>query len=414
MKDILFISQYYPPEINALTVRVNELVKIWAEEGHQVTVLTGFPNHPSGIVHPDYRKKIYQIVYKESFENHSVIRAWLTTLSNEKALNRIFNYLSFMISSILSGSLLPKPEVIIASSPPLLVGVSGWVLSKIKKVPFILEIRDLWPESIVGTGVLGEGSILIRILGATARFLYNKSDHLIVLTPAFKKIIIGITDRKPEQISIIMNGFSNDRFNFSEEDDILSDIELPDGFIVSYIGNFGWSQGLETVIKAAEMISSDYPEITFLFVGDGAEKRKLVDLVKDLDVNNVKFLPVQPEEKVPYLIRYSDICLVPLRDKPVFETVIPSKMFEIMAGGCPMILGGQGEARKFMEKADCGVAVKPEDPGKLTEAIIELYRDPQRRSVLGSNGKEYAFKHLTREESSSRYLELIDNVIYHG
>lgn len=411
MTDILFLSQYYPPEINALTVRASELVEVWAKEGCDVRVLTGFPNHPDGNIHPEYKDKIRQLVYHEDRESHRVIRTWLTALSNDRVGNRFLNYLSFMFSAVLTGLIIRKPEVLVASSPPLTAGLAGWAVSKFKGVPFVLEIRDLWPESIAGTGIMRKGSFFFRMLDKLAEFLYQQADHLVVLTPAFKKHILAKTVVESSKLSVIMNGFNQERFsnaaNLPEE---FADL-FQDRFVVSYIGNFGWAQHLMTVIRAAEEIEGDLPDVVFLLIGDGAERRKLTRYIQDHQLDHVKVFPAQPEFMVPSLIRSSDISLVPLRDEPVFRTVIPSKMFEIMAAGTAMILSGGGQAEAFLEEADCGITVSPEEPEKLAEAVIYLYQHPAQRKAMGDNGKQYAYQNLSREKTGMEYLDTIREVI---
>lgn len=210
---ILYVSQYFPPEMGAPAARVSELARYWAAAGHEVTVLTGFPNHPTGVLHPDYRARFRRLICREQVDGIKVIRTWLMPLPNRKAHERMLNYSSFCLSACLAGTFLKRPNVVIATSPQLLVGIAGWWVSRIKNVPFVLEIRDLWPESLEAVGVGNCRSVLHRVLGRIAGFLYQACHHLVVVTPAFKEHIVrewGVLD---EKISVVPNGVDTDLFS---------------------------------------------------------------------------------------------------------------------------------------------------------------------------------------------------------
>jgi len=327
---ILLICQYFPPEIGALAARASELARHWALAGHQVTILTGFPNYPSGAVPFKYRCKLRRLVYRENVDGYQVVRTWLTTLSNRTTIGRVLGYLSFCLSASLTGSFLKSPDVVISSSPPTTVGLSGWWISIIKRVPFIIEIRDLWPESIIASGKGQDESTFIRLVNGLTVFLYKVSDHIVVVTPAFKDELIKNWDVSSEKIFIVTNGVETDFFKPGIEQHLGEDEEgQPRKFIVSYIGNFGWAQGLETVIEVADLLRSDFQDIYFHLIGAGADYDSLHEMVSRKNLTNVKIIPQQPRQKIPRLICDSAICLVLLRNKAVFKTVIPSKMLEV-------------------------------------------------------------------------------------
>ena len=349
---ILYVSQYFPPEMGAPAARVSELGRRWSGKGHQVTVLTGFPNNPTGVVPPEYRAKMRRLVHRERINGINVVRTWLMPLPNRRPLERIVNFSSFCLSSSLTGSFMGRPDVIIATSPQILVGLTGWWLRLIKRVPLVLEIRDFWPESITASGVGSDASLMIRSLRALSGFLYRSSDHLVVVTPAFKEELVKKWDVPPEKISVVQHGVEIDVFTPDGPDSraaTVADIEAK--FVVSYIGTHGQAQGLDTVLEAAAQLKDSLPDAVFLLVGEGAEKEQLVSMASERGLDNVRFLPQQPRECIPALIRASDVCLVTLKKADVFKTVIPSKMLEFMACGRPVVLAVDGQARQLLEDA---------------------------------------------------------------
>ena len=412
---ILYVSQYFPPEMGAPAARVSELARHWVKAGHQVTVLTGFPNHPTGIVAPEYRAKLRRLVCRERIDGIDIVRTWLFPCPNRKAHERLLNYLSFVLSSCITGIFLRRPDVVIATSPQLFVGLTGRWLGWIKRVPFVLEVRDLWPESITASGMGRDTDLSIRLLRALSAFLYRTCNHVVVVTPAFKQEIVTKWQVRAEKISLVENGVETDVFTpDATGDEVRKDLGLEGKFLVSYIGTFGLAHGLHAIVKAAAQLQAGYPDIQFLFVGEGADKDRLISLVFDLKLANVHFLLQQSRAKIPSIIRASDVCLVVLRKADVFETVIPTKMLEFMACGRPVILGVDGQARRVIETAKAGVFVEPEDPTALAHAITQLYLDAAQRKVLGHNGRQYIVKNLSREQTAKTYTGVLENVLRHG
>lgn len=410
---ILFIAQYFPPEMGALAARASELARHWTLAGHQVTVLTGFPNYPSGVVPPEYRGKMRRLIHQEQIDGYRVVRTWLAALPNRRSSYRILGYVTFFLSACLTGTFLRQPDVIIASSPPLLVGLAGWWLGLMKRRPFVLEVRDLWPDSITASGVSSQESVMIRGLRALSGFLYRASDHLVVVTPAFKDEIRTGWDIPADEISIVTNGVETDLFS-PDGDPSQAKVRwgLGENFVAAYIGNFGWAQRLETVTQAATLLGDRLPDVCFLFAGDGADKDFLAAVAQRNRGTNVRLLPPLPRQDVPALIRAADVCIVPLRNAPVFRTVIPSKMLEFMACGRPVILAVDGQARKLLEQAEAGIFVEPENPQALAEAVERLYRDPLLRDRLGRNGREYVVDHLSRSGTAHDYLRELQHILH--
>ena len=404
---ILYISQYFPPEIAAPAVRVSELSRHWAEAGHEVTVLTGFPNHPTGVVHPEYRGKLRRLVFRECIQGVKVVRTWLWPKPNRKALGRMLNYVSFALSAAISGLFLSRPDVVIATSPQLLVGLTGWWLARAKRVPFVFEVRDLWPESLSAVGMGNDQSLLHRILGLIAGFLYTQSDKIVVVTPAFKEHLKQNWNVPAVKISVVPNGveteiFSPDKTNAS----LKKELGAEGKFIACYIGTMGMAHGLETVLEAAAELKSNRPQVLFLLVGDGAEKENIAARAKSMGLSNLRIIDSQPREKIPAYICSSDACLVLLKRTPVFETVIPTKMLEFMSCARPVILGVEGQARKIVQEAHAGVCIQPENARELVQALTRLAADQNLRKSLGTSGRQYILKHFSRRQTAAAYLDI--------
>ena len=398
--------------MGAHAARVSELARHWVKAGHQVTVLTGFPNHPTGVVFPEYRSKFRRLICREWVDGVRVVRTWLLPLPNRKPLERILNYTSFCVSSCLTGIFLPRPNVVIATSPQLLVGITGWWIGFIKRVPFIFEVRDLWPESIIASGVGNKTSGLFRSVRALAAFLYRSCHHLVAVTPAIKEVLLAKWNVSPEKVSVVTNGVETDIFSpDGATGDVKSRPEFRGKFVVSYIGTLGLAHGLNTVLEAAAQMKNTFPNMLFLFVGEGADKERLLSLAREKGLANVLFLPQQPRKAVPDFIRDSDVCLVPLKKDDVFKTVIPSKMLEFMACGKPVVLGVEGQALQVLEEAGAGVSIEPENPVALTEAVIKLYQDEGLRRSLGENGRKYVVESFSRKETARTYIDVLERVV---
>jgi glycosyltransferase involved in cell wall biosynthesis len=409
---ILYLSQYFPPEMGAPAGRAAELSRLWAEDGHEVTVLTGFPNHPTGIVPSRYRRKLRQLVMHENHYGVNVVRTWLLPFPNRKAYERMLNYTSFCISAAATGMFLHRPELVIASSPQLLVGLSGWWLARCNGVPFVFEVRDLWPESLAAVGVSGHNSPLHRLLAKIAGFLYRSCDRIVVVTPAFKEYLVEHWRVPAEKISVVENGVETSLFSrLTPNAALRRAIGAEEKFVVSYIGTMGNAHGLETLLEAAALLRERAPEVLFLLVGEGAEKARIVSLAHSRGLTNVRFVGQQPREKIPAYITASDVCLVLLKKSELFKTVLPTKMLEFMSCARPVILGVDGHARNVMERANAGIFVPPEDSAELADAILRLAADPALRESLGRNGRQYVLQHFSRQQTAEVYLDVLQDLL---
>jgi colanic acid biosynthesis glycosyl transferase WcaI len=408
---ILYVSQYFPPEMGAPAARVGELSRYWAQAGHEVTVLTGFPNHPTGVVPPEYRNRFRRLVIREDAGGVNVVRTWLLPLPNRKAYERILNYGSFCLSSAAAGLFTERPDVVIATSPQLLVGLSGWWLARCKGAKFVFEVRDLWPESLAAVGAGNSNSLLHRSLAGIAAFLYRNSDHIVVVTPAFKDYLIEHWHVSPKKISVVENGVETDVFSQQASDEIRTELGAAGKFVVSYIGTMGNAHGLRTLIEAAEKLQNSSPKVLFLVVGEGAEKEPLVALARSRSLSNFRFVDQQSREKIPAYICASDACLVLLKKNEIFKTVIPTKMLEFMSCARPVILGVEGQAREILEEAQAGVCIEPENSSDLANAVSRLAGDTQLGEALGRNGRRHILQHFSRRETSAAYIELLARLL---
>ncbi len=398
--------------MGAPAARAAELSRHWARMGHEVTVLTGFPNHPTGVVPLEWRSRFWRLRDVEIIDGVRVVRTWLWPLPNRKAHERIRNYASFCVSAAISGLDLKRPDVVIGSSPQLLVALAAWWLAWWKRVPFIFEVRDLWPESLTAVGAANEGSALHRTLAAIAGFLYRRSDRVVVVTPAFKDHLIRHWRVAEQKISVVENGVEFDLFRpDGESAEIRKLLELENRFLICYIGTIGMAHGLETLLGAAEELRKSLPRAMFLLIGEGAEKERIAKLARERELENVLFIDQQVREKIPSYISAADVCLVILRKSELFKTVIPTKLLEYMACERPVIVTVDGEAWRIVEEAGAGVYVEPENSKALVQALLELAPDVAKRQSMGRNGRKYIAAHFSRERTARDYVTILESLV---
>ena len=402
---ILFVSAYFPPEVGAPANRVHELARRWARQGHRVSVLTGFPNHPTGVVPADYRAGYARLVMRETPDGIGVTRCWLYTSPNRKPWERILNYGSFGLSAALVGPWLERPDIVVATSPHLLVGVAGWWLSRLFRAPFCLELRDLWPESLVASGVASPRSGLIRSLRRLAGFLYRRADLIVTVTEPMAQALRTGWNVPDSRLAVIEHGVDGNRFRPMETVD-----EQP---VVSYIGTVGLAHGLTTLLEAAERLQTKEPSLLFLIVGEGADKERLLALASERSLENVRFLPQQPRQEIPALINRSAVCAALLKpdETETFQGVLPTKVLEYLACGKPVVLAARGHARRILEEAQGGLAVEPGDAEGLASAILTLVRDPDLRRRCGDLGRRYVVERFDLDRQADLYLDLLNRTV---
>jgi len=410
---ILYISQYFSPEMGAPAARASELSRHWARMDHDVTVLTGFPNHPTGIVPADWRPRLRHLRYSEKVDRVQVERTWLWPLPNRKAHERIRNYASFCISAAVAGLGLAKPDVIIATSPQLLCALAGWWIARWKRVPFVFEVRDLWPESLAAVGAGGEGSLLHRALATIAGFLYKRADRIVVVTPAFKEHLIRNWRVPEEKIAVVENGVETDLFrpDATASSEVRNRFSLEGRLLICYVGTMGMAHGMGTLIAAAEELQTALPDAMFLLIGEGAEKQTIIELAAARRLTNVRILDQQPRERIPAFISASDLCLVLLKRTDLFKTVVPTKLLEYMACARPVIVAVDGQSRQIVEEARAGVFTPPEDSVALAKTIRELAQDSARRNQMGTNGRQFIVEKLSRQQTAWNYISVLEELL---
>jgi len=400
--------------MGAPSARASEVAQHWARAGHDVSVLTGFPNHPTGVVPAEWRGRLRRLIYREKIGSVQVFRTWLWPLPNRKAHERMRNYASFCVSAALRGVAIPRPDVIIASSPQLLVGLSGWWIAFSRQIPFVFEVRDLWPESLTAVGVGDEDSLLHHALAAVAKFLYQRSDRIVVVTPAFKEHLMRRWRVPAEKISVVENGVETDLFKPSSaaaNHALRRELGAQGEFLVCYIGTMGMAHGLETLLDAASQLQRQNSNAQFLLVGEGAEKERIRTMAHSRGLTNVSFLDQQPREKIPAFISASDACLVLLKKTDVFKTVIPTKMLEFMSCARPVILGVDGQARQIIEDAGAGLVIEPENSEALVGAINQLSANRDVGVALGQKGREYIQQHFSRGQTAEKYIDVLSTLL---
>jgi glycosyltransferase involved in cell wall biosynthesis len=403
---ILFLSHYFPPEVNAPASRTHEHCKQWVQDGHTVTVVTCAPNHPRGIVYEGYRNKLFQREVKDGIQ---VVHVWTYVTANEGFLKRTLNYLSYMTAAVLVAPFLSRCDVVLSTSPQFFNGLAGYLVSRLKRVPWILEIRDLWPESIVAVGAITNRPVICLLEGLEL-FAYRKADHLVVVTDSFKAHILarGISSKK---VTVIKNGadFSLYKKPLHGHTNRLRELGLEGKFVASYFGTHGMAHHLETVLEAAHELT-ECKDIVFLLVGDGAERSRLVAMRDEMKLSNVLMLDQQPKEKMPELWSLSSVSLVLLQKSALFKTVLPSKIFESMAMEKPVILGVEGESAELVMSAGGGICIEPESSKDLAIQVLKLYRDPAMCQELGSSGRRYVLKHFDRQVLARRFADVMQQV----
>jgi len=402
---IAYVCHYFPPEPAAPAARVHEFSRAWVQAGSVVSVITTFPNHPLGRIPAAYRGRWWST---ERLDGIRVLRCWLYAVPNRGIGRRGLDHLSFMLTCLLFG--LPRlgsVDLVIASSPTLFSAVAAWLIARVKRVPFVLEVRDLWPEAIVELGLMRPG-MGVGLLRGLAGFLYRRASRVVVVTNAFADRLVaqGVPRSK---LVVIPNGADMRLFEPTKSSGAATReaLNLDGRFVVAYVGSHGLSHGLEAVLDAAQA----QPEVTFLMVGDGADRERLLGERDRRHLDNVVMRPSVERAEVPGLYAAADACLVPLRDVPLFDTFVPSKLFEVLAAGRPVIGAVRGEAREILERSGGAVLVEPERGDQLAEAVERLRHDPELRAELGRRGRAFAEQQYDRTALASRYLDLLHEVV---
>lgn len=403
---ILFLTDNFPPEGNAPATRTYEHAKEWVKKGHKVTVITTAPNFPEGKVFSGYKNRMYSKEYIDGIEVRRV-KTYIT--ANQGFVRRILDYMSFMVSGFMASLFVKRPDVVIGTSPQFFTVVAAWATSAVKRVPFVFELRDIWPASITAVGAMKD-SVVIKILEKIEVFLYNRADKIISVTNSFKKELVerGVNGDK---IEVVINGVDLSKYQPSDKDpELAAQYDLQDKFVVGYVGTHGLAHSLETIVEAAEALKEN-KDIVFLFAGGGAGADFVKELVAKKQLDNVRVLGRQEKSLMPKIWSLCDVSLVHLKDVPLFESVIPSKIFESMGMGLPIVIGvPKGEATSIVKETRTGLVIKPQDANEMSAAVTELYENNSLRVEL-SEASINSAKLFERKRLAESMLAHLDSIV---
>ena len=380
---ILFLTDNFPPEVNAPASRTFEHCREWVKAGHQVTVITGAPNFPQGKVYAGYRNRLWQC---ETVEGIRVIRVWTYITANEGFVKRILDYLSFMVMATVAAPFVRKPHIVVGTSPQFFTACAGWAVGKMKRIPFVFELRDLWPESIKAVGAM-QDSAAIRFFEKVELFLYRRAARIVSVTRSFRQTLMrrGIDGDK---IEVITNGVDTTRFQPMEKDAALvSRYGLEGKFVAGYIGTHGMAHALETVLETADLFRQAGDDgFRFILLGHGARKQALMEKAREMALENVLFIDSVPKDEVPRYWSLLDVSIIHLKKTDLFTTVIPSKMFECMGMGIPILHGVAGESAEIVEREGAGLVFEPENAKELRDKLLLLRDEADLYARLKNNG----------------------------
>ena len=400
------LTQFCEPETHM--TRSLLFARALVEKGHEVQILTGFPNYPNGKIYPGYEIRPLQ---REMVDGVSILRVPLYPSHDASALRRIVNYASFAISASVLGSIFARrPDVIYVWHPPLTAGVAAMILSITKRAPFVYDIQDLWPDTLAATGMVGNQRLLDQV-AALARLIYRRAAHLAVQSPGFRDTLVrrGVPARK---IDVIYNWSHEGQLQLAHDPQVASSMRAGERFNVVFAGTMGKAQGLGTVLAAADLLQHSHPNVQFVFVGGGLEVANLRASASERGLGNVLFLPRMPVTSVGSVLGAADVLLIHLKDLPLFEITIPGKTQDYLSTGKPILLAGRGNSAELVEASGGGVVCPPSDPEALANAVVALAGlRPSELEAMGSRGKEYYATHLSLDIGSDRFIDLFRRVI---
>jgi len=407
--NILFLADNFPPERNAQALRVFERARYWVEWGHATSVLTCAPNFPEGRVYPGYKNRWRQ---QEWMANIRVVRVKTLIAANQGTVIRILDFLSYMVSAFFVGIFQPRPDVVAATSPQFFAAVAALAIARVKRVPFVMEVADLWPQAVVAVGAMKQ-SFGLRMVEKLELYMYRKATAIVALTPAFKASLVarGVPESK---VTVVLNGVDLSRLRPQPRSaQLAAELGIEEGdFVVAYLGTLGMAHGLGNVLDCAAMV--DDPRIRFLFVGPGAERERLVEAASRRGLRNVIFVPPQPRERMPEFWSISDVALVHLRDTPMLHNVIPSKIFEAMGMGRPILLAApEGEASSIIVRENAGLWVRSGDARALADAVSLLKNNAQLMRRL-AEASAAAAPRYTRERQAREVLQCLSRAADRG
>jgi glycosyltransferase involved in cell wall biosynthesis len=406
---MLFLSDNFPPEVNAPASRTFEHCRAWVKAGHQVTVITCAPNFPSGRVFAGYHNSLWQ---SEVVEGIRVIRVWSYIARNEGFGRRIVDYLSYMVTSFMAALFVRKVDVVIGTSPQFFTACSAWAVAACKFRPFVFELRDIWPESIRAVGAMQEG-VILSLLEWVEVFLYRRARMIVAVTRSFRKALIA-RGVEPDKIVVVTNGVDADQFQPMEKDyELTVALNLENSFVAGYLGTHGMAHGLDTLLDAAALLAThaEAADIRILLLGDGAERPKLAARVLKEQLTNVVMIDSVSKADVVRYWSLLDVSIIHLRRNPLFTTVIPSKMFEAMAMAIPIAMGVEGESAEIVVSNDVGLCFRPESATELADCLLRLRGDSELMARLSANGPRAAGRY-DRVRLAREMVHLIEDAVH--
>lgn len=404
---VLFLTLYYPPEAGPPQARNYETAKRFVEWGHDVTVVTAFPNHPTGVISREYRGKFF---VREKMEGVDIRRTWLYAAPNRGLWRWVAKHMSFSLSSLLAAPLAGKFDVLLVGSASLFLGLTGYAISRYQRIPWVLTISDLWPATAVAQGRLSNPK-LIKLTESLATFVYTRADMVVGVAQSMcaEAIRKGVPK---EKVVHIPNGTDTAQFYpGADRDTIRSVLGLEGKFVVMYAGTMGPAHGLDAVLDAAKLLQDD-KDVRFVLIGEGAVKQDLVDKAAQEGIHNVSFVERQPQSRMPSILNAAKVVVIPQRKRQFFSGVVPYKTSEAMACGRPIIMASPiGEATQMLEQAGAGLAVEPECPHALAAAVRKIKEQPELASEMGEMGRAFAVEHLDRTRLGRRLEEVLMNLV---
>lgn len=406
---ILIVHQYFLTRKDGGGSRWNQFAKYWSQAGHKITVLAGTVHYATGKKQPEYKGKF--VVREREGQGVEVLRCYVSEGYNKSFIGRFWAYISFVFSTILAGLFyVGRCDVLICTSPPLTVGLTGWVLSRLKRIPLVFEVRDLWPETAIDTGVL-TNKWLIKMGYWLEKLSYKSSNWVNVLTPAFEKALVEKKKVRPDRISMIPNGADLDIVKPGDRNNwVRQKHQLDDKLVITYVGAHGVCNHLIQILEAAKLLRNQ-PDILFMLVGDGMQKPMLKQKAAEWGLDNVLFVDSVPKNVIVDYIVASDVCTAVLKKTNTFKTVYPNKLFDYMSAAKPVIVAIDGVARKLVEDAKAGIYVEPENAEEFANAVLRFKEDSDSWKQCGQSGLKFVSERFARNVLAEKYLDTLLNKV---
>ena len=401
---ILILSQYFDPEVGAPQVRLAAFAQELVRLGHQVEVVTTMPNHPTGRIFPAYRGRLY---CREEWGDGVVLhRVWVYSALGA-GLKRMFNYASFTLTSLLALMRCSRPSLVFVESPPLFLSIPAWFMCLIWRTPFVFNVADLWPDSVEEMGLIHDG-FLLRLARRVEIWSYARASLVNAVTHGIRETLICKKDISPKKITFMPNGVDTSLFAPGDPDPHLAaELGIEGKCLIVYAGTIGLAQGLDVVLDAMRIVVIQRPEVMLIMMGDGSDRKRLEDRVRKEGITGIQFLDARPVSEVARLYRHAFAGFASLKNLPIFEGARPSKIFPIMASAKPVIYSGAGEGARLITEAGAGIAVHPEDPSLLAQAILYCLSNPELAKDMGRCGRAYVQSNLSWGALVQDWLEQV-------